>query len=100
MDQDLKTNAKELLLLLMHWRRFLQTQEQQSLDYSNHEEQQQATFWYCTVQYFLRCRHKENAGFGDDVELSQAAENCKEKLKLFGSGTSDNLSHACDHFHL
>jgi hypothetical protein len=48
----------------------------------------------------LRCRHKENAGFGDDAELSQAADNYKEKLKLLASGTSDNLSRACDHFHL
>jgi len=100
MDQDLRTDAKELLLLLMHWRRFLQTKEQQSLDYSDHEEQQQAAAWYCTVPYFLRCRHKENTGFGDDAELSQAAENCKEKLWLLASGTSDDLSRACDHFHL
>ncbi len=46
---------------------------------------------------FLRCKHKENAGFGDDAELSQAAENCKEKLRLFASGTSGDLSRACDH---
>ncbi len=39
-------------------------------------------------------------GFGDDARLSQAVENCKEKLKLLGSGTSDDLFRACDHFHL
>ncbi len=39
-------------------------------------------------------------GFGDDVELSQAAENYKEKLRLLASGTSDDLSRACDHFYL
>jgi hypothetical protein len=55
---------------------------------------------YCIVYYFLRCRHKENAGFGDDAELSQAAENCKEKLRLLASGTSDDLPLACDHFQL
>ncbi len=52
------------------------------------------------IYYFLRCRHKENAGFGDDAELSQAAENCKEKLGLLASGTSDNLPLAYDHFQL
>ncbi len=49
---------------------------------------------------FLRCRHKENASFGDDVESSQVAKNCKEKLMLLASGTSDDLSRAYDHFHL
>ncbi len=53
---------------------------------------------YSTVYYFLGCRHKENAGFGDDAELSQAAENCKEKHRLLASGTSDDLPLACDHF--
>ncbi len=55
---------------------------------------------YSIVYYFLRCKHKENAGFGDDAELSQAAENCKEKHRLFASGTSDDLPLACDHFEL
>ncbi len=39
-------------------------------------------------------------GFGDDAELSQAVENCKEKLRLFANETSDDLSRACNHFHL
>ncbi len=52
------------------------------------------------IYYFLRCRHKENAGFGDDAELSHTAENYKEKLGLLASGTSDNLPLACDHFQL
>jgi hypothetical protein len=39
-------------------------------------------------------------GFGDDAELSQVAENYKEKLRLFINGTSDDLSRAYDHFHL
>jgi hypothetical protein len=84
----------------MHWRRFFQTQKQQSFDYFDHENQQQAVAWYCTISYFLRCRHKENASFGDDAELSQAAENYKKKLRLLVSETSDDLSRACDHFHL
>ncbi len=48
----------------------------------------------------MRCRHKENASFRDDAELSQAVENYKEKLRLLASKTSDNLSRAYDHFHL
>jgi hypothetical protein len=44
--------------------------------------------------------HKENASFGDDAELSQVIENYKEKLRLFISEISDNMSGAYDHFHL
>ena len=56
--------------------------------------------WSIIVSYHLRCRFKVNASFGNDPKLTQAAQDCKEKLWPASRRAHDKLPSPCHNLQL